>query len=64
MATEQTPNMRDLGYANGWHTDSLERRLVDMTKEAGYKFVEEFIHPHTYRYTCKEAGLTYRTNCS
>ena len=56
--------MRDLGYANGWHTDSLERRLVDMTKEAGYKFVEEFIHPHTYRYTCKEAGLTYRTNCS
>lgn len=56
--------MRDLGYANGWHEDSLERRLVEMTKEAGHKFKEEFIPPHEYKYTCVEAGLMYHTNCS
>ena len=63
MATE-TRNMRDLGVANGWHDDSLETRLVEMTRKAGYTFTEEFIPPHTFRYTCKEAGLTYRTICS
>lgn len=57
-------NMKDLGCANGWHEDSLEQRLVDMAKAAGYKFREEFAPPHTYIYTCTEAGLTYRTNCS
>lgn len=57
-------NMKDLGYANGWSEDSLEQRLVDMTRRAGYKFNEEFIPPHTYKYTCTGAGLTYRTNCS
>ena len=56
--------IRDLGYANGWSEGSIERRLVEMTKEAGYSFKEEFIPPHTYKYTCIEAGLTYRTNCS
>ena len=62
MAEER--NMRDLGWANGWADGSLEKRLVEMTKEAGYVFKEEFIPPHTYKYTCKEAGLTYRTDCS
>lgn len=57
-------NIKDLGYANGWSPDSLERRLVEMTEKAGYKFKEEFIPPHEYKYTCVEAGLTYRTNCS
>ena len=56
--------MKDLGYANGWHEDSLEQRLVDMCREAGYKFREEFHAPHTYTYTCQEAGLMYHTNCS
>ena len=60
----KSKNMRDLGYANRWSEDSLERRLVDMTRRAGYKFREEFFPPHTYKYTCEEAGLTYRTNCS
>lgn len=63
MATENK-NMRDLGFANGWPTDSLERRLVNMAKEAGYAFKEEFIPPHEYKYTCVEAGLIYHTNCS
>lgn len=57
-------NIKDLGYANGWHDDSLEKRLVEMTRKAGYRFHEEFEPPHTYKYTCKEAGIMYRTNCS
>ena len=61
---EKNINMKDLGYANGWHEDSLEKRLVDMTRQAGYKFREEFISPHTFKYTCEEAGLMYCTNCS
>lgn len=56
--------MKDLGCANGWHEDSLEKRLVEMTRKAGYKFKEEFLPPHTFKYTCEEAGLTYRTCCS
>lgn len=63
MATENN-NMRDLGFANGWSPDSLEQRLVNMAREAGYSFREEFIPPHEYKYTCIEAGLTYHTNCS
>lgn len=61
---ETNKNMRDLGCANGWDSESLEQRLVDMTKQAGYTFKEEFCPPHTYVYTCVEAGLKYRTNCS
>lgn len=61
---KETRNMRDLGFANGWGEDSLERRLVEMTRQAGYTFDEEFIPPHAYVYTCAEAGLKYRTNCS
>ncbi len=57
-------NIKDLGFANGWSADSLEQRLVDMTRKAGYSFQEEFIPPHTYVYTCKEARLRYKTNCS
>ena len=63
MAKEYS-NMRDLGVANGWHDDSLEKRLVEMTRKAGYSFIEEFIPPHTFRYTCTEAGITYTTICS
>ncbi len=62
MASKE--NVNDLGYANDWAEDSMERRLVEMAKSAGYEFVEEFIPPHTYKYTCEEAGLVYRTNCS
>jgi len=61
---EEERNIKDLGFANGWSADSLERRLVDMTMKAGYTFQEEFTPPHTYTYTCKEAGIRYRTNCS
>ena len=61
---ETTNNMRDLGVANGWPDDSLELRLVEMTRQAGYRFVEEFHPPHTFVYTCIEAGLKYRTICS
>ena len=60
----ENKNMRDLGYANGWAEDSLESRLVEMTRAAGYSFREEFRPPHTFVYTCPEAGLTYKTNCS
>lgn len=56
--------LRDLGFANGWHEDSLEQRLVDMTREAGYSFKEEFVPPHQYKYTCEEAGIMYHTDCS
>lgn len=61
---EENRNMRDLGIANGWHDDSLEVRLVEMTVKAGYKFKEEFIPPHKFKYTCEEAGLMYWTICS
>ena len=61
---DENKNMRDLGCANGWADDSLENRLVEMTVAAGFKFKEEFEPPHTFRYTCKEAGLTYYTICS
>lgn len=64
MEEKQDKNMRDLGCANGWSDDSIECRLVEMTRQAGYKFKEEFIPPHTFRYTCKEAGLAYHTICS
>lgn len=64
MKKESNINMKDLGYANGWHEDSLEKRLVEMTRRAGYEFKEEFLPPHTFKYTCLEAGLTYRTCCS
>ena len=57
-------NMRDLGCANGWPDGSLEKRLVEMTRKAGYSFTEEFMPPHTYVYVCREAGLKYHTNCS
>lgn len=63
---KQTPNMRDLGYANGWHADSLEQRLVSMAREAGYKFVEVSHDPRGYDtvYECKEAGLRYHVDSS
>lgn len=57
-------NIRDLGCANGWPDGSLEQRLVEMTRKAGYTFKEVFCPPHTYIYTCHEAGLKYHTNCS
>lgn len=57
-------NMRDLGFANGWDSDCLEARLVEMAKLAGYKF-EEKLDQRGYDnvYTCKEACLKYHT-CS
>ena len=60
MATENR-NMRDLGFANGWSDDSLERRLYEMTLKAGYKFEEVSHEPHGYDtvYECKEVGLRY-----
>ena len=59
-------NMIDLGYANGWHEDSIENRLVDMTRQAGYKFKEV---SHNARgtdtvYECSEAGLRYHVDSS
>lgn len=57
-------NLNDLGYANGWSEDSIERRLVENAKKAGYEFVSEFIPPHTFVFTCEEAGLMYRADCS
>lgn len=58
--------MRDLGYANGWHKDSLEQRLVDMAYEAGYKFVQVSHHPRGIDtvYECQEAGLRYHVDSS
>lgn len=58
---QQSKNMRDLGNSREWPPGSLEQRLVEMTVKAGYVFEEQFIAPHTYKYTCKEAGLTYWT---
>lgn len=65
MATENR-NMRDLGYANGWSTDSLESRLVEMTRKAGLSFTQV---SHNERgtdtvYECKEAGLRYHVDSS
>jgi len=57
-------NIKDLGFANGWSEDSVERKLVEKAKNAGYRFKETFIPPHTFEYVCEEAGLKYRTNCS
>lgn len=62
MAIEN--NINDLGCANGWSEDGIEQRLVESAKSAGYTFKEEFRPPHTYVYTCEEAGLRYHTNCS
>ena len=64
MAEER--NMRDLGYANGWSSDSLESRLVSMTRQAGYQFKEV---SHNDRgtdtvYECREAGLRYHVDSS
>ena len=64
MAEER--NMRDLGYANGWSSDSLESRLVSMARKAGYQFNEV---SHNERgtdtvYECKEAGLRYHVDSS
>ena len=58
---KQKPKMRDLGYANGWHDDSLEQRLVDMTIKAGYAFKEVSHNERGYDtvYVCEEAGLKY-----
>ena len=63
---EKEKNIKDLGCANAWwgNEDSLEYRLVEMTRWAGLEFTEERIDSNNFRYTCKEAGLTYRTNCS
>ena len=58
-------NIKDLGTANGWSSDSLEQRLVDMAKKAGYTFeqVEHNEHGYDTVYECKEAGLRYHV-CS
>lgn len=63
---EQQRNMRDLGYANGWSSDSLEARLVEMTRKAGFTFKEV---SHNERgtdtvYECAEAGLRYHVDSS
>ena len=62
----ETKNMRDLGYANGWNKDSLENRLIDMTLEAGYRFVVTSHNPRGTDtvYECKEAGLRYHIDSS
>ena len=59
-------NIKDLGYANGWHDDSLESRLVKMTIKAGYRFT---VVSHNERgtdtvYECIEAGLRYHVDSS
>ena len=53
--------LRDLGCSNGWDVESLEKRLVEMTLLAGFKFTEEKISPNKTQYTCEAAGLTYHT---
>ena len=63
---EQTMKMKDLGYANGWHSDSLESRLCELARLAGYSFVEV---SHDERgtdtvYECAEAGLRYHVDSS
>lgn len=59
-------NIKDLGYSNGWSADSLESRLVDMAREAGYQFKQV---SHNERgtdtiYECREAGLRYHIDSS
>lgn len=58
-------NMRDLGFANGWTDDSLESRLLEMTRKAGYQFkeVRHDLHGYDNIYECQEAALRYHT-CS
>lgn len=53
--------LRDLGCSNGWDVGSLEKRLVEMTILAGFKFTEEQVSPNKYQYTCEAAGITYHT---
>lgn len=53
--------LRDLGCSNGWDVESLEKRLVEMTLLAGFKFIEEKVSPTKIKYTCEAAGLTYHT---
>lgn len=62
----ENKNMRDLGYANGWSRDSIENRLIDMAREAGYHFVVTSHDPRGTDtvYECKEAGLRYHVDSS
>jgi len=54
-------NMRDLGFANGWNDDSLESRLIEMTRKAGYNFkeVKHDVNGYDSVYECQEAALRY-----
>jgi len=58
--------MMDLGYANGWHSDSIESRLCKLVRIAGYKFVEVSRNERGTDtvYECKEAGLRYHVDSS
>lgn len=59
-------NFNDLGFANGWKDDSIEQRLVNSAREAGYKFVE-VSHKENGSdtvYECQEAGLRYHVDSS
>ena len=57
---------QDLGWANGWSSDGVERAIYNEVYNRGFEFTEvsHDIHGYCTEYRCEEAKVSYRVDSS
>ena len=56
----------DLGYANGWNPNGMEKRIYDLTRLLGYKvtYISHSPRGTDTEYICEEAKVRWHVDSS